>query len=95
MKTSEICKLTHIIRRGKYSIRKIFNRKVVLGGDWNEGHLNAAVIKTRQPKEATTLKSNKERALGMKHLFIISLSSPWNIFVQTNRDSTSLKNDRK
>ena len=36
----KICQLTHIIRRGKYSIRKILNWKVVFGRNWNEGHLN-------------------------------------------------------
>ena len=34
---------THIIRRGKYSIGKIFYRKVVLWRDLNEGHFNATI----------------------------------------------------
>jgi len=41
MKTSVIC--TNIFRRGKYSIRKILNGKVVLRGNWNEGH-NVAYV---------------------------------------------------
>lgn len=47
-RNQNLCKIvwcTHIIRRGKYSIRKILNRKVVLGGDLNEGHFCATILR--------------------------------------------------